>query len=82
MDNGSQRANINLAMRHKHKDMSIVQDLQVFMQNFHPFQDAGGIAKGKDQARWMNWALDSRSLIAQPRPSSGNISARMMSTSG
>ena len=40
MDNGSQRANINLAMRHKHKDMSIVQDLQVFMQNFHPFQDA------------------------------------------
>lgn len=47
MDNGSQRANINLAMRHKHKDMSIVQELQVFMQNFHPFQDAGGIEKGE-----------------------------------
>jgi hypothetical protein len=45
MDNGSQRANINLAMRHKHKDMSIVQELQVFMQNFHPFQDAGGALK-------------------------------------
>jgi len=82
MDTGFLAINIELAMRHKHKDMSIVQELQVFMQIFHPCQDAGGIAKGKDQARWMNWALDSRSLIAQPRPSSGNISARMMSTSG
>lgn len=35
MDTGSNQANIDLAMRHRNKDMSIVQELQVFMQNFH-----------------------------------------------
>ena len=35
MDTGSESANIDLAMRHRNKDMSIVQELQDFMQIFH-----------------------------------------------
>ena len=35
MDTGSESANIDLAMRYRNKDMSIVQELQDFMQIFH-----------------------------------------------
>ncbi len=68
MDNGSQRANINLAMRHKHKDMSIVQELQVFMQTFHPFQDASRIAKGEGSGA-MNELSPGETVIDGPAES-------------